>query len=269
MPEETTTTAETTGTQTTEQTTDQTNILAQAATLTPEELAAAPKYDKDGFQIDAEGKQLLDAQGKPIKQQAQYDKDGFELDADGKQKLDAEGKPIPKPPVTKAPAEYAEFTIPEGITLDEQTATEFKGLAKELDLTQEQAQKLLDFGGGKLRAQIEAPYKLWAETQAKWQAEVKADPEIGGTKFEQSIKDAAQVFVPGDSNPFVKNEAEAKALRDALNMTGAGNNPAMVKFFVKIGALLKEPGSLSGGPVKDTQDTLLAKMYPTMNETNS
>jgi hypothetical protein len=150
--------------------------------------------------------------------------------------------------------------------MDEQTGTEFKVIAKELDLTQEQAQKLLDFGGEKLRAQIEAPYKLWAETQAKWQAEVKADKEIGGTKLEQSIKDAAQVFVPGESNPFVKSDAEAKALREALNMTGAGNNPAMVKFFVKIGALLKEPGSLSGGPVRDKQDTLLAKMYPTMNE---
>ena len=98
---------------------------------------------------------------------------------------------------------------------------------------------------------------------------MKADPEIGGTKFEQSVKDAALVFVPGESNPFVKSEAEAKALREALNMTGAGNNPAMVKLFVKIGALLKEPGTLSGGPVKDSQDTLLAKMYPTMNGTNS
>ena len=178
-------------------------------------------------------------------------------------------EPPKEEPKPKAPEEYAEFAIPEGTTLDEQTATEFKGLAKELDLTQEQAQKLLDFGGGKLRAQIEAPYKLWAETQAKWQAEVKADPEIGGTKFEQSVKDAALVFVPGESNPFVKSEAEAKALREALNMTGAGNNPAMVKFFVKIGTLLKEPGTLSGGPVKDSRETLLAKMYPTMNETTT
>jgi hypothetical protein len=175
-------------------------------------------------------------------------------------------EPPKEEPKPKAPEEYTEFAIPEGTTLDEQTGTEFKGLAKELDLTQEQAQKLLDFGGEKLRAQIEAPYKLWAETQAKWQAEVKADPEIGGTKFEQSIKDAAQVFVPGESNPFVKSDAEAKSLREALNMTGAGNNPAIVKFFVKIGTLLKEPGSLSGGPVKDSANTLLAKMYPTMTE---
>jgi hypothetical protein len=246
MPEETATTtaAETTAAQTTEQTTDQTNILADAATQTTE-AAIEPKLGPDG---------------KPLPLEPKLGPDGKPLEPD-------EGKD--KKPEIKASEEYAEFTIPEGTTLDEQSATEFKGLAKELDLTQEQAQKLLDFGGGKLRAQIEAPYKLWAETQAKWQAEVKADPEIGGTKFEQSIKDAAQVFVPGDSNPFVKDEAEAKSLRDALNMTGAGNNPAIVKLFVKIGTLLKEPGSLSGGPVKDTQDTLLAKMYPTMNETTT
>jgi hypothetical protein len=199
-----------------------------------------------------------------------YDKDGFELDAEGKQKLDAEGKPIKKPdtekPAPKAPAEYAEFTLPEGTTLDEQSATEFKGLAKELDLTQEQAQKLLDFGGGKIRAQVEAPYKLWAETQTKWQAEVKADPEIGGTKYESSIAAASQVFVPGESNPFVKDAKEATALKEALNMTGAGNNPAIVKMFVKMGNLLKEPGSLTGNPVKDTGAKLLENMYPTMTE---
>ena len=189
-----------------------------------------------------------------------------ETTAETKPEEKGEQKPEDKKPEAKAPEEYAEFTVPEGTKLDEQTATEFKGLAKELDLTQEQAQKLLDFGGGKLRTQIEAPYKLWAKTQADWQAEVKADPDIGGTKFEQSIKDAAQVFVPGESNPFVKSEAEAKSLREALNMTGAGNNPAIVKFFVKIGTLLKEPGPLSGGPVKDSRDTLLAKMYPTMTE---
>lgn len=142
---------------------------------------------------------------KPAQGEPKYDKDGFELDAGGKQKLDGEGKPIKKPdtekPAAKAPAEYAEFTLPEGTTLDEQSATEFKGLAKELDLTQEQAQKLLDFDGGKIRAQVEAPYKLWAETQTKWQAEVKADPEIGGTKYESSIAAASQVFVPSESNP--------------------------------------------------------------------
>jgi hypothetical protein len=48
-------------------------------------------------------------------------------------------------------------------------------------------------------------------------------------------------------------------------MTGAGNNPAMVKFFVRMGNLLKEPGSLTGGPVNKGKDFLNA-MYPKMEE---
>jgi hypothetical protein len=197
-----------------------------------------------------------------------YDKDGFELDADGKQKLDAEGKPIPKPAEGKAPAEYAEFKIPEGTTLDETTATEFKAMAKELDLTQEQAQKLLDFGGGKLRALAEGPYKAWSEMQTKWQAEVKADPEIGGTKLEASLKEAAAVFVPGESNPFVGSDAEARSLKDALNATGAGNNPAIVKMFVRMGRMLGEPGSLTGNPSTGRNDleARLDKAFPLMTE---
>jgi hypothetical protein len=166
----------------------------------------------------------------------------------------------------EAPEAYADFTLPEGTTLDEQSATEFKGLAKELDLTQEQAQKLLDFGGAKIRAMTDAPYNLWVETQKNWQAEVQADPVIGGTKFEQSIKTANEVFIPSRSNPFVSSPAEAAALRTALSFTGAGNNPDVVKLFVKMGKMLSEPGPMTGNPLRDTQDSLLAKMYPTMDE---
>jgi hypothetical protein len=168
-------------------------------------------------------------------------------------------------PEPRAPEEYAEFTKPEGLEFDDTNMAEFKAFAKEQDLTQEQAQKFLEFGGEKIKAMTEAPYKLWAETQAKWQAEVKADPEIGGTKFQDSRAMAAKVFEPGESNPFVRSEEEAKGLKEALNMTGAGNNPAMVKFFVRLGSLLSEPGGLTGKPSNsDRQANLLNTMYPTM-----
>jgi hypothetical protein len=167
-------------------------------------------------------------------------------------------------PAKRGPEEYAEFKLPEGAAIDEEGMTGFKGLAKELDLTQEQAQKLLEFGGEKIKAMAEAPSKLWAETQAKWQAEVKADPEIGGTKFQDSVKTAALVFEPGESNPFVSSAEEAVGLRNALNATGAGNNPAIVKLFVKMGSILKEPAGLAGKPVAATRASLLDKMYPTM-----
>ncbi len=165
----------------------------------------------------------------------------------------------------RAPEEYADFTVPEGMKLEGLDLTDFKSFAKEQDLTQEQAQKVLDFAGPKIKAMIEQPYRSWNETQVKWQEEVKADPEIGGTKFGQSIKEAGNVFVPGEANPFVKSEADAKALREALNTTGAGNNPAIVKLFVKMGRVLAEPGHLTGKPaVQNKQEAILSSMYPMM-----
>lgn len=173
-----------------------------------------------------------------------------------------EAKPEPR-----APEEYEEFKLPEAFKLEGQDLTEFKSFAKEQDLTQEQAQKVLDFAGPKIKGMIEQPYKAWNELQTKWQADVKADPEIGGTKYEQSVKEAGSVFVPGESNPFVKSDAEAIALRDALRATGAGNNPAIVKLFVKMGRLLAEPGHFTGKPApQNRQDALLNSMYPRMTE---
>ena len=173
-------------------------------------------------------------------------------------------------PLLALPRNTLNSPYPKAWLMDEAQTADFKSFAKEQGLTQEQAQKVLDFGGVKIKEMIEAPYKTWRETQEKWQAEVKADPEIGGTKFEQSIKDSALVFEPNESNPFVGSAEEAKALREALNTTGAGNNPAVVKLFVKMGKLLAEPGTFTGKPTAvDKQGDILAKMYPTMSEGSS
>jgi len=173
-------------------------------------------------------------------------------------------------PERRAPEEYADFKFPDAFKLENQDLTEFKSFAKEQDLTQEQAQKVLDFAGPKIRQMIEQPYKAWNDLQTKWQEEVRTDPEIGGTKYEQSVKEAGNVFVAGEANPFVKTDTEVRALREALNTTGAGNNPAIVKLFVKMGRLLAEPEHLSGKPAPQArQDSLLNSMYPTMTEAGS
>jgi hypothetical protein len=175
----------------------------------------------------------------------------------------AGGEP-PQEPAKRAPEEYTDFASPEGLKLDEATIGDFKTLAKEMNLSQEQAQKLLEFGGGKLKAQLEAPYQVWRGIQEKWQQEVKADSEIGGVNYDASIRAAGEVFKPGPGNPLVQNEADAQSLRQALNVTGAGNNPAVVKFFVRLGKVLSEPASLMGKAPKGEQADLLRELYPTM-----
>ena len=166
-----------------------------------------------------------------------------------------EKKPEAKPaeqterkPEVMSTKEYGDIRIPElpaGAQLDEGTLNEFAALVREAGLPKEQAQKLLDFGGAKVKAMVEAPYKQWNQQQQDWQAEVKADPEIGGTKFEQSVKDVALIFKPSESNPFCKTAAEADALKKGLMWTGAGNHPAVVKFFVRAARLMANRGGLS------------------------
>jgi hypothetical protein len=223
----------------------------------------APALDAPrGGPVEGNQSNLLAEAGEKTEQVPPATPDQPETKTEGEKKSEEKGEE--EKPAPRAPEEYAEFSLPEGAQIEKESLTEFKTFAKEQDLTQEQAQKVLEFGAQRIKAQLEAPYKAWSEMQNQWQAEVKADPEIGGTKYDKSIADAALVFQPGESNPFVKNAEEAQALKTALTMTGAGNNPAIVRMFVKMGRMLAEPGGLTGRPVKDSQDNLLAKMYPTM-----
>ena len=57
-----------------------------------------------------------------------------------KDETQAGDKPSEVPPVQ----EYTAFELPEGLSINEETNTEFISLAREANLTQEQAQKLVD-----------------------------------------------------------------------------------------------------------------------------
>jgi hypothetical protein len=168
-------------------------------------------------------------------------------------------------PETRAPEEYSEFALPDGMTMEGHDLDEFKSFAKEQDLTQEQAQKVLDFAGPKIKEMIEQPYKAWKDLTEQWWNKTKEDPEIGGTKLEQSIKDAGQAFVPGESNPFLKTESEVSALREALKTTGAMHHPEVQRLFVRMGKMLAEPAHLTGKAApRDKQQSFYNSMYPTM-----
>jgi hypothetical protein len=172
-----------------------------------------------------------------------------------------------KKPDIRAPEEYGDFAVPEGMKLEGQELSDFQSFAKEQDLTQEQAQKVLDFAGPKIKAMIEQPYKAWQELTRQWWDQTKADSEVGGTKLEQSAKEAGQAFVPGEANPFFKTESEVMAIREALKITGAMHHPEVQRLFLRMGKLLAEPGNFTGRPApQNKQDALLKSMYPTMSD---
>lgn len=70
----------------------------------------------------------------------------------------------------------------------------------------------------------------WKTQQAEWVATLKADPDLGGAQFVQNVE-------------LAKRAAErfgGKEFREALEASGYGNHPLMVKTFVAIGKAMAE-----------------------------
>src|SRR5690606_10660949 len=79
-----------------------------------------------------------------------------------------------KPPV---PEKY-ELKLPEGSPLDKAAVEQFEATAKELGLTNEQAQKLIEHNSQLLAKHVESQIQAHTEQVTKWADAVKADPEI-------------------------------------------------------------------------------------------
>ena len=100
-----------------------------------------------------------------------------------------------------APEEYADFVVPEGMTLDTEVTDELKALAKEKNMGQEDTQKIVDLGT-KLVQKVETQYREQIATvQADWLEATKTDKEFGGDKLQENVA-SCQNFVFG-SNLFI------------------------------------------------------------------
>lgn len=139
---------------------------------------------------------------------------------------------------TTAPEKY-EFKAPDGITFDDKVIAEASTLFKELGLTNDQAQKLVDFQVAQAKTQAEAPYTAYDKMREGWQNEVKADKEIGGIlpKVKETIGRALDTI----GSPELVAE-----FKSAMNLTGAGDHPAFVKAFYKLASSVVEGKHVSG-----------------------
>lgn len=148
-----------------------------------------------------------------------------------------------------APEAYADFKLADGLQMDVETLDAFKGLAKELNISQGKAQQIID-----MQAALEVKREQ-AETDARlkqsqaWADEVKNDPDIGGERYQASVETAVKVIQAfGDPT-----------LTGLLNDSGLGNHPALVKFCHRIGKAISEdkfvlPGSQSSTGRKSNEE---------------
>ncbi len=133
-----------------------------------------------------------------------------------------------------APEAYEPFTLPDGMDMNapdvQEAMSEAEGVFKELGLTQEQAQKLIDLHtkhwiGGAVEDEENFNSQLQAQID-NWGEQTKRDPEFGGSRLNQ-----AKVYV----NRAI-SKLGGKSLLNALTKeTGVINHPAVWRAFARMG----------------------------------
>jgi len=136
--------------------------------------------------------------------------------------------------VTGAPEAY-EFKAPEGKEFDPEVINSFSDIAKELDLPQDAAQKMIDKLAPKIQ---ERQMQVIEQVRNDWAQQAQTDKEYGGKKLTENLAVAKKAL-----DAFGTPE-----LRSLLNESGLGNNPEVIRFMFRAGKAISEDRFVGGAP---------------------
>lgn len=207
----------TTETLMTEQATTTTEGMAASQPAAPAEAPSAPAPAPEGAATQqASEDQITDTQADAKPEDGEQPKDDQAAKPEG------------------APEKY-EFKAPEGAApFDDKVIEQFSEVARELNLTQDDAQKVLDKMGPAIQARqvetIQAARAQWAES-------AKADKEFGGEKLEENLAVAKKAL----------DQFGSPELRVLLNESGLGNHPEMIRVLYRAGKAISEDRFVGAG----------------------
>lgn len=145
----------------------------------------------------------------------------------------------PDPAKTTVPDAYT-YTPKDGEAFDKTVLDAATPIFKELNLTQPQADKLIEFWNSQAKTQADLHVQTVLAQREKWVGEVKADPDLG-PKLAQVTADIGRAFdALGDAKLV-------DGFKEAMNLTGVGDNPAFIKAFWKLAQKVNEGKPVSGG----------------------
>lgn len=169
----------------------------------------------------------------------------------------------PAPPPT-----YEPFTLPENTSLDAAKVSEFTNIlaALEVDgkadhgITQQVGQKLVDFHVNELKNYGEQITKLiqtnFEKQRTTWKDEIIADPVLGGAHLQSTVQ-AALEFIRTHGG----SEEEQKEFRSVMEVTGLGNNKAVIRLLANAQTALKEGSPLTANRPLTVTKSRVATMY--------
>lgn len=154
----------------------------------------------------------------------------------------------------QAPVTY-EYKDASGNVVNDSNTQLVSGVAKELGLSADQAQKLWEKGLGANGLVAQVNQQAIQKLNAQWANEITSDPQLGGAHLEQTKHNVgrAMAYADDEFKTFIQN-------------SGLGNLPSLVRFLNKVGAQMNSDMSYVSGNAAAASspidsDALLAAMY--------
>lgn len=162
----------------------------------------------------------------------------------------------PEKSAAAAEVKLADLTLPEGLTVSDEQYSELSGVLENPDV-KARTQGLLDLYAKLSKEASEKGSQAWDAMQEEWQKSVQEHPTYGGAKLQESLGSISKLIDEYSDNP-----AEVRA---ALDLTKAGNHPALFAMMAKVAATLSEGRTTPAGNPASTLSAA-EKMYPTMRK---
>ena len=216
---------------------------AQEATAQAAETGGATEQGDGAAKAADAPEQLLG--GDASKEEAKDAGDG-DREGDGSDDTDEAKSEVP---------ETYELTAPEGQELDAEAVEAFTPVAKELGLSNEQAQELTDLYAQGLQRQTEGLMRQHQDTVAGWGNATRQDPEIGGDKLEESLR---------LGNAALKHAFD-QPTQDLLKHFGLLNHPGFIRGMRGFGEIVTDDRFVQSTG-KGAPRSLAERMYPNMTK---
>ena len=153
-----------------------------------------------------------------------------------------------------SPETYEDFNLPDGVVMDEVARDSFLPVAKQLNLTQTEAQALVDYEAKRISEFTNTQESAWTDMQTEWRTATQSDKEIGGPAFDQSVANAKKFLNAYGTSELVK----------ALDDSGMGNHPEVIRAFSRAGKAMSEDALVIGG-VSSTSRAPEDILFPNQN----
>mgnify|MGYP003541986485 CR=1 FL=1 len=169
--------------------------------------------------------------------------------ADKPAEIEAKTDDTAKPAEEVAPEKY-DLKVPEGSVLSDEALQKITDFATANKLSKEDAQKMVNLHCEEVSEHSKNLQDQFKQISEDWKTQASQDKEYGGDGFNRNVEMAHRVV-----DRFATPE-----FKQALNDSGFGNHPELLRVFVRIGKAMSE-GSLvtasAGTKIQKTPEEIM------------